>query len=314
MNYAAHMQETAHEHFDRLYAGIKELVFTDFPDYANVGDSAIALGQLQYFKRADIRVKSTHSIPSLHRSVLHQTSPVMLNGGGSIAGLYPVIDEHRYKLAQELRAETLLIQAPQSVHFANEGVRKEFMATFAARKRLRLAVRDDYSLGLMRGQVQDLHICPDAVHHLGTLLAPPPVQQLVVLARTDMESVSAPIPSPEPVDWLKDDLASRIGTAYRWRTEKVRMRLPLTLSNERWQKKAEKRLRRGISILAKGETVVTDRLHAMLISLQMGRRVIAVDNSTKKLSNYAETWLEGSHAKLSFAPDLAAAVDIAKSA
>ncbi len=43
-------------------------------------------------------------------------------------------------------------------------------------------------------------------------------------------------------------------------------------------------------MLSSGETIVTDRLHAMLIGLQMGRSVIAVDNNNQKLSKYADTW------------------------
>lgn len=61
---------------------------------------------------------------------------------------------------------------------------------------------------------------------------------------------------------------------------------------------------RGVSVLSAGETIVTDRLHAMLIGLQMGRRVIAVDNNNHKLSAYASTWFTDLSLPLEFVGSL----------
>jgi pyruvyl transferase EpsO len=54
---------------------------------------------------------------------------------------------------------------------------------------------------------------------------------------------------------------------------------------------AEQRVERGCLLLGAGRTVVTDRLHGVLLALHLGRRVIAVDNNYGKLSSYLDTWL-----------------------
>jgi pyruvyl transferase EpsO len=61
---------------------------------------------------------------------------------------------------------------------------------------------------------------------------------------------------------------------------------------------------RGVRLLARGETIVTDRLHGVLIGLQMGRRVVAIDDAHSKIRHYAETWLSDGPADLCFARDL----------
>jgi pyruvyl transferase EpsO len=65
--------------------------------------------------------------------------------------------------------------------------------------------------------------------------------------------------------------------------------------------RSRKRLARGVELLAGGETIITDRLHAALLGLQIGRSVIAVDNNNSKLSAYADTWFGSCTPDLRFA-------------
>ena len=69
-------------------------------------------------------------------------------------------------------------------------------------------------------------------------------------------------------------------------------------------------MERGVRLLSPGETIVTDRLHAMLLALQMGRRVIAIDNANGKLTSYARTWFADGRAPVVFAEDLAHAAEL----
>ena len=88
----------------------------------------------------------------------------------------------------------------------------------------------------------------------------------------------------------------------------------LNPSPQRWRHIAEGRLRRGVDLLSSGEVVVTDRLHAMLLALQMGRRVVAIDNNNHKLSKYASTWFGDTNPPLTFADDFTTALELAGAA
>ncbi len=68
-----------------------------------------------------------------------------------------------------------------------------------------------------------------------------------------------------------------------------------------WVESARERVENGLAALSVGEIIVTDRLHGMLLALQMGRSVIAVDNNNAKLTSYAETWFGAAQPDLVFA-------------
>jgi pyruvyl transferase EpsO len=71
-------------------------------------------------------------------------------------------------------------------------------------------------------------------------------------------------------------------------------------------------VRRGLDLVARGEVLVTDRLHGMLLALHAGRKVVAVDNSNRKLSAYHATWLAGTDAPVQLADNLATGIAMAR--
>lgn len=315
MDYVDHMRSETLQSFDKLLADVHEVVLTDFPDHENVGDSAIALGELEYFAAKKIKVVDIYCVGTLYKKVYETRYPVVIHGGGNFGGLYPAVENHRYAMAQRLNPGSLLIQAPQSVHFVSEVARENFEGLLATRTKFRMAVRDNLSASRVSDALSDYVLSPDAVHMLGHIQAPPPSQQIIVLARTDAESaVGSDLDREESrsVDWLKDYTWTRQMTLLRWKYRYLgRLGDWLNPSVDRWKEIAQSRMDRGVSILATGETVVTDRLHAMLIGLQMGRRVVAIDNNNRKLSSYADTWFGSSNPDVTFASSFEDAIQIA---
>lgn len=313
MSYVEHMQRVATGAFDELYRGIEEVHFTDFPDYSNVGDSAIALGQLDYFRQKQIAVRSIQSFATIGVSMYESKVPVMLNGGGNLGGLYPVLDDHRFELASRLRQGTTLIQSPQSVQFVDSKSETRFRESFASRPGIRIGVRDQASLEKVVAHAPLALLAPDAVHFLGEIESNNPTVDVLVLARSDNESQEDNGASDlSNVDWLVDGWKPRALTFLRLRARRLpQLAHALNPRPASWELVANARLRRGTAVLSEGETIVTDRLHAMLIGLQMGRRVIAVDNNNSKLSSYAKTWFGETSPDLRFAHNFTEAFELA---
>ncbi|OII34323.1 polysaccharide pyruvyl transferase family protein [Plantibacter sp. MMLR14_011] len=300
MPYLETMRRRAETSFVELHRGVTELHYTQFPDHRNSGDSAISLGQARFWRAHGIDVRTTSSAGSMPERVRDASIPVLIQGGGNLGGLYPVLSEARYELAERLPADTLLIQAPQSVVFPTDADRRAFSRRFAARLNLRVAVRDQTSYDLLRDEVEDLSLSPDAVHLLGPISAPEPTQRRIVIARTDGESAGGLVGS-ESADWPADPLDLRAHEWLGWRAAKHPVLKPLMeRDHAAWMRRAERRFDAAVRLIARGEEVVTDRLHAMLIGLQMGRRVVALDNNNGKLSNYAETWFGDLQPRLRF--------------
>lgn len=311
MNFVDQMQRRALDGFDQLFRGVSQLYLADFPDHANVGDSAIALGELRYFAMRNIEVLGAKPWWSVGKAELAAVAPVTLQGGGNFGGLYPINEQLRYRFGSSLPRETLLIQAPQSVEFVNTDAERRFQEQLARRENARIAVRDQPSFDKLLRHFPEVQLMPDAVHVLGNITGPSPTKRVVVLARTDDESNTGRqlTPAFDPIDWITDDLLLRASTHIRLRAKYIPgATRALSPSVKRWTEIAEKRLKRGVVQLAPGEVIVTDRLHAMLIAIQMGRQVVAVDNRIGKLSNYAETWFESMQPDVRFATNFSEAV------
>lgn len=308
--YIEHMQTLARQSYRNLFQGVQELVYVDFPDHPNVGDSAIALGQFAFFDYAAIKTASVYCIATLDDAVYESEIPVVIHGGGNIAGFFEGIDNHRNEMARCLNPRTLLIQAPQSVHFVTSEARDRFITEFASRTNLRMSVRDRTAANTLTGILDNAIVAPDAVHHLGSLASNPPQQRYIVLARTDRESKDSSVPVGSK-DWKKDNRGVAITSSIRWKGLHLgKFRKFLNPHVHQWRSVATSRLNRGIEILSEGEIIITDRLHAMLIGLQLGRRVIAVDNNNQKLTKYADAWFGQSQPDICFAKSFEEAVTL----
>lgn len=297
-SYVDAMADLTHAGFGMLFEGVKCVTFTDFPDFPNVGDTAIALGSMRFLELAGIEILGTYGLSTLRRKVLKSEVPIFIKGGGNIAGLYPLSDRHRYRISEQLSPGTRLIQGPQTVHFTSEVARAEFVGRFGARESVKIAARDEPSRELLAGlgMRAEVLLMPDAVHMLGVIDAPRPVRQTMFLMRRDIEANERQAAGTQ--DWPRDDLLTWLG---RWRRWNPALSLVLNPSTERWLEIGHRRFERGVAMLSAGETIVTDRLHAMLIGLQMGRSVIAVDNNNQKLTKYADTWFGATSPDVRFA-------------
>lgn len=315
LNYVEHMASLARQKLRALYSGISALHFVDFPDYPNVGDSAIALGNLEFWASASVEVKDIHSLTTIPwRAARTWSSPIVINGGGNLGGLYPPISHHRYKLAVVRDPRTLLIQAPQSVHFTSDVERSKFSTLFRDDTNTRIAVRDRPSLEATKQYRKDVLLAPDSAHVLGHIPAPGPESAVIRLLRRDSESATSFSPMAPTVDWGRDPRSFEIMTWIRWRMWRFvpSMQWVTNHSTSTWIRKAEMRLATGVRLLSAGEVLITDRLHAMILALQMGRPVVAVDNNNCKLSSYAEAWFESAQPNLRFASTAAEAERVAR--
>lgn len=287
---ASDLRNEALRRYDGLFAGVTEIDFLDFPDYPNVGDSAIALGLLEYFRLRGVAVRSVHSVFSLRSTDALRANTVVINGGGSLGGVWPEGDTHRARVLLGLPPAKLLIQAPQTIEVVST-LGERVLRELADRPNTRLGVRDWESFATARTAGVNAYLAPDSAHILELTPAAAPTLPAFFLIRSDKES-NTERPRPDTAeDWLTDSPSMHIASRTRRKMRHLGPSFPnYSLSAETWKKIGQKRLARGISMLSKGEIVITDRLHAMLLSHSIGRPVRAFDNSNRKLSRYLTTW------------------------
>ncbi|BAK68146.1 putative polysaccharide pyruvyl transferase [Sphingobium sp. SYK-6] len=276
----------------------------DFPDYANVGDSAIWLGAsslLRSLAGRDASYAASHKDFSLDALVRHcPQGPVFIIGGGNFGDIYPAHQQLRWTLLRHL-PDRVIVQLPQSIHFDGEEGARETAAAIAAHGQFHLMVRDRASAAFAQSHFDcPVILAPDCAFALGPLPRPvTPDRPLVLLLRSDGEKSGeeyAPFDSlgTAPVDWARlPPMPADVWRQAKWkalrsgRWSRMARHIEVLNAQARW------RLDRGLALLAAGETVITDRLHGHILSILLGIPHVALDNRTRKVSAYHALWLEG---------------------
>ncbi|MYE03234.1 MAG: exopolysaccharide biosynthesis protein [Alphaproteobacteria bacterium] len=275
----------------------------DFPDHSNVGDSAIFLGELVLLRRLFGRNPSFVSSGSMFRKGwgrhTHFAGTIFIHGGGNLGDLWPGSQRYRESVMRDNR-HIKTIQLPQSIHFNDQENLQQFSRIVGMHEDFTLLVRDrkSYSIACENFDCTVL-MCPDAAYGLGRLERNRnPELPVLSLIRTDHETTGEDISKIReygPVqDWLDDgrrvkSLADRLMRRVMYMTgEEGNFLMPRLLNQ--FVRMAEQRVARGINILSRAEFVVSDRLHAHIMSSLLGLPHAALDNNYGKISNFIDSW------------------------
>ncbi|UDL92525.1 polysaccharide pyruvyl transferase family protein [Mesorhizobium sp. PAMC28654] len=280
----------------------------DPPDHPNVGDCAILLGELDFFKRelpgshVGFHDWSTYS-PSSDRHI-ERASVLLMHGGGNFGDIWPHHHQFRLKILRCFPNRPT-IQLAQSIHFDSSAALQETREAIAAHSDFTLLARDTKSEAFARANF-DCHValCPDMAFAMDRIVRKPATLDAFCLLRTDKEAV-APHEgikkqlnqmglSAEAGDWMDDPrTAARLwDRLYSKLTRKFPIAYPLLapLAFTARRRYAEARLRVGIDLLSRGRIVVTDRLHAHILSTLLDIPNVVFRSFDAKAAAFYDTW------------------------
>lgn len=274
----------------------------DFPNHGNVGDNAIWLGEKAYLRSINASVVYTSDIATYSKAKLKkrlQGGILFLHGGGNLGDVWLPHQRFREEVISDF-PDVQIIQLPQTIHFKEKVNLERARLILNSHPNLTLLVRDVRSLEIARNEFRaHSYLCPDMAFMLRDLpRTEPPQSKIVWLARTDMESSGYSCPKAEPdvyqADWRRDP-RSLVFRANNFLTRHSRRKTPVLRGFARsiscaYDALARHRLRRGCTILSKGQVVVTDRLHGHIISVLLGIPNVLLDNSYGKVKSFYETW------------------------
>jgi pyruvyl transferase EpsO len=287
-----------------LFAGVRRVALLDYPDFPNVGDSAIWLGQLAWLRSLGLHPVYTadrklYSPERLRRRL--GDGMIVFSGGGNLGDLWEDHQHFREAVVAAFPHNRILL-LPQSMHFQHPDGLARARRAFDAHPRLTLALRDRESLARARAAFRaPTLLCPDMAFCLGPLERPlDPVEDQVRLLRTDQESRAGYGGGERAAggcDWAGDEGGGllRIQAWLRGRVarggpqERLRPLLSATYAPA-----ARRRLARGLRLLSRGRRVVSDRLHAHILCLLLGIPHRLEDNSYGKNGAFYRTWTSGS--------------------
>lgn len=272
----------------------KPFALVDFPDHANVGDSAIWLGETAFFARhgqrpAYVSSLKTHDDAAMARAIGSGT--IFLHGGGNFGTLWPAHQDFRLHLMERFPGHRI-VQLPQSIHFNDESAAADTARAIERHGKFTLFVRDNPSLDFARRHfLCQTILAPDMAFCMPRPRRSAPVHDIFCLLRTDHEKSidgAGIAPGVEIGDWLDENRAQMR------RTRIIAKLLGLADAGgptfRIFENAARARVQRGIEQLSSGRVVVTDRLHGHILSLLAGIPQVTLDNSYRKLGNFIDAW------------------------
>lgn len=285
------------------------VALVDFPNHANVGDSAIWLGEIAALRALGVRtIAYTCDTASYRRADLAARlgsgGTILIHGGGNFGDLWPRHQRFREQLVAEFPAHRI-VQLPQSAHFRSPDALQQARSALARHPQFTVLTRDQESHALLGGELGLRSIeCPDAAFCMGPIARRvAAVRDVLWLARTDIEAVpdlatrsegGTPAGDVERVDWVvePDTLPHRANT---WVLRQLDnrpngLRALQSLHLPLFDRLAAARVDFGMRLLARGRAVVTDRLHGHILSTLLGIPHVLLDNSYGKVSRYHDRW------------------------
>lgn len=262
----------------------------DFPDHANVGDSAIWLGEIAMLRSVTGRDPDYMSTwDNFDAEAFRCACPdgvLFLHGGGNLGDIWPHHQRFREMLLATMR-DRPIVQLPQSIHFRAAAGMADFAALVAAHPDFHLHVRDRASLDLARTHMScPVDLTPDSAFALGRQARGAADRDVLMLLRTDDEQAGHVwgdldgVADALRVDWLMDDA------------------LPPVMADQSraddYAALAAARVTRGLGLLSRGRRIVTDRLHGHILAMLLDIPHVALDNDYGKISGYIDTWTSGS--------------------
>jgi exopolysaccharide biosynthesis predicted pyruvyltransferase EpsI len=280
----------------------------DLPNFANVGDNLITLGELAFLEANfpgarlsgfDVTNYSTGCDP-----LIEQCSVLLIHGGGNFGDIWPRHQRFRQMILERF-SHKRIIQLPQSISFSAPEQLAESAAAIAGATDFHLMVRDTASEAFARLHFDcPVYLVPDMAFCILALSRQPPVVDFVCLLRSDKEAVAD--------HWAIETVVEKFSTSHRlvdWNGESstfihrlnrglakaTRFSPRLTWSINGWMVKMRKRyalarMRIGMEMLGSGRRVVTDRLHAHILASLLDIPHFIFNSLDGKVAALYRTW------------------------
>lgn len=273
----------------------------DFPNYWNIGDSAIWAGGeslLRELTGSGPSYVSTAASFDAEKCRRHtEGGTIFLQGGGNFGDIYPLHQRFRESILREFKGQRVVV-LPQTIHYRDPAEASTAGEAFALHGNAHLLVRDRASADFARSRLGcDATLVPDAAFGLGELARiGTPTRRLLLHLRQDVERVDRDdsafeqVPDRLRADWPRlgrvrrtaIGAAAEAGAALRggWTDRRA----------ARYHAQAAARIDLGIALLSRARTVVTDRLHGHILCTLLGLPHVALDNDYGKVHAYIDAW------------------------
>ena len=288
----------------------RRVLLTDLPYHDNLGDVLIWKGEIDFLKKNKTDLLESSSVFTFTFPDVDKDVTILLHGGGNFGDLYGDFHSFKKKVIAHY-PNNRIVMFPQSVWYENESLIEEDARAFAQHKDLYLCARDQWSYNFFKAHfgANNILLVPDMAFCISDeILAPYRGKEIgknLFFRRLDKELTNSTPQSLgqecEVRDWPTVEEKPRrfyyFDKAYSVARRLKRFKHVNHAVNHCIDRLADilirdKLVRTGCEFLSPYSLIITTRLHAMILSVLLYKKVEYIDNSTGKLSAFAETWLQ----------------------
>ena len=289
--------------------GAVRVAMVDYPNHTNVGDHAIWAGARALLAELGVEVAYVADHASYSARRLRRRTgrgPVLLHGGGSFGDVWPAFQAFRERVVADGHDRRVVV-LPQSIEFRDPVALGRARQVLGAHPDLVLVARDATSRAFAVEHFAGARVlsAPDTALMLD-LERPAPSVDVVWLSRTDAERTRAAVGEEldvATVDWTGHAAGESGWTpayqrlhalTWNWgrRARRYPRLWPLLYPGlaRGYERLAQERVGVGVELLGRSRVVVTDRLHAHILSLLMGIPHVVLDTGYGKLDRFIAAW------------------------
>jgi exopolysaccharide biosynthesis predicted pyruvyltransferase EpsI/glycosyltransferase involved in cell wall biosynthesis len=262
----------------------------DTPEYKNLGDHAIAYGELKYLKKyfPEYRIyeitdsKFYFYFYQLKRKI-RPTDIIILHGGGNIGNQYPV-HEHIRRIVIRAFPENKIIVFPQTVYFTDDYIGnkelKKSKKIYKKHKDLTIIAREHISYDIMKEHFNNNNILltPDIAMYLRQADYKSERIGALICLRDDIEKAVSDEEKQE-IKRILGKYFDRLTERDTWADYQVKISERYIALDLIWQQ------------FSRVELVITDRLHGMIFAAITETPCICYRNYNHKIEA-SYKWLE----------------------
>lgn len=286
----------------------RDYVLLDVPYHGNIGDTLIWQGEEDYLSALRHRCLGVHSLDSWWGNSLPPESIILLQGGGNFGDLWRDSQNFRLRIIAE-HTDRRIVMFPQSIWYDDKSLIGHDASIMAQHPDLHLCARDHYSYDFFcrHFSANHIYLVPDMAFHIADSRLDPyrgySTSKKLYFKRLDKEFASGTIdtiqghdihdwPTIEKIPFLIHFTGKMMAVAKRIDSFSGVTHLMRDYVDRKYQSTLKPDLFcQGCNLISQYDSVVTTRLHAMILSILLHKPVRYIDNSSGKLSAFAHTWL-----------------------
>lgn len=285
-----------------------DYILLDLPYYSNIGDTLIWEGTKEYLETLPYKCLYYASKDSFVYRKLPKNVVILLQGGGNFGDLYRLHSEFRKKII-ELYPDNKVIILPQTAFYEDRHkliIDAEF---YSQHKNVTICAREQYTYDLLKKHFKnEILLMPDMAFfiNLKKYKLGKETGKVLYLKRIDKEfsknDEKIEIPKNAEIhDWPtyehsfhKEKIVEILYCKFRRLLSILRFPNRIIAKLNDWKRNYFYRrfyVQLGIDFLSPYSLIFTTRLHVMILSVLLHKKLHLINNTSGKVINFYNTWL-----------------------